>query len=318
MDTGRLSSGGKNKATKEEYINFQNIPSDKETRACFVAEEGNVLLVSDYSGQEQVVLVNNCLDDNLLKFYDEGLGDMHSFVASKMYKELEGLSLEEIKTKHKEKRQAAKSVGFCANYGGAAPTIAQNLNISVEEGEFIYNSYFEAFPGLKDYFKKVQNQTLSNGYVLISEKTGRKSFIAGYEGYLKGKKKFNKNYWERYRVLKENGSDIFSEMKEEVSKWFRFKGQIERMALNFPIQGQSAEITKIASIYFFNWIRTNNLFGIVKFVNTIHDELVIECPVNISNKTSQALETSMNKAGDLYCKRIRLTAVPEKTLYWKK
>ena len=28
MDTGRLSCGGKNKQTKEEYLNLQNIPSD--------------------------------------------------------------------------------------------------------------------------------------------------------------------------------------------------------------------------------------------------------------------------------------------------
>jgi DNA polymerase-1 len=318
MDTGRLSSGGKNRATKEEYINFQNIPSDKETRACFVAEEGNILLVSDYSGQEQVVLANNSEDENLLKFYDDGLADMHSYVASKMYKELEGLTLDEVKDKHKAKRQSAKSAGFAINYGGTGLTIAQNLNISVEEGDFIYNSYFEAFPGLKDYFKKVQTQALSDGYVLISKKTGRKCFIAGYEGYLKGKTRFNKRFWDNYRLLKEKESPAFPELKEEVSKWFKFKGQIERMALNYPIQGQSAEITKISCIYFFNWMRANNLFTIVKFVNTIHDENVIECPIEISEETSIALENAMNKAANLYCRRVKLTAVPEKTLYWKK
>ena len=43
---------------------------------------------------------------------------MHSFIASKMYPELEGLDLEEIKKKHKEKRQAAKSAGFAINILG--------------------------------------------------------------------------------------------------------------------------------------------------------------------------------------------------------
>ena len=40
-DTARISSGGKDKVNKVDYINFLNIPSDAETRACFVAEKGN-------------------------------------------------------------------------------------------------------------------------------------------------------------------------------------------------------------------------------------------------------------------------------------
>ncbi|XAI97337.1 putative DNA polymerase [Leptolyngbya phage Lbo-JY46] len=115
MDTGRLSSGGKNRKTKEEYINFQNIPSDKFTRSCFIAEEGNTLLISDYSGQEQVVLANNSLDENLLQFYDSGFSDMHSFVASKMFKYLSDVDLDTIKNQYKEERQKAKSAGFAIN-----------------------------------------------------------------------------------------------------------------------------------------------------------------------------------------------------------
>ena len=40
-DTGRLSSGGKDKENGVEYLNFQNFPRDTETRACFIAEPGN-------------------------------------------------------------------------------------------------------------------------------------------------------------------------------------------------------------------------------------------------------------------------------------
>ena len=118
MNTGRISSGGKNKENKTEYINMQNIPADKETRSCFVSEEGNVLVVADYSGQEQVVLANKSLDPNLLKFYDDGLSDMHSFTASNMYPELHGMPLDEIKKNHKDKRQKAKSAGFAIKIFG--------------------------------------------------------------------------------------------------------------------------------------------------------------------------------------------------------
>lgn len=39
-DTGRISSGGK-ESNGKQLINLLNIPSDPETRACFVAEDGN-------------------------------------------------------------------------------------------------------------------------------------------------------------------------------------------------------------------------------------------------------------------------------------
>jgi DNA polymerase-1 len=79
MNTGRLSSGqkGKPKYGVPQMPNMQNIPSDNRTRGCFQAQQGNVLLVSDYSGQEQIVLANKSLDADLLAFYQQGLGDMH-------------------------------------------------------------------------------------------------------------------------------------------------------------------------------------------------------------------------------------------------
>ena len=49
-DTGRLSSGGKDKENHTEYVNLQNLPADAETRACFVAEKGNAWISIDYAG----------------------------------------------------------------------------------------------------------------------------------------------------------------------------------------------------------------------------------------------------------------------------
>jgi DNA polymerase-1 len=114
MNTGRLSSGqkGDKKRGLPQLPNMQNIPSDSRTRSCFQAQAGNMLIVSDYSGQEQIVLANKSLDKDLLYFYSSGLSDMHSFIASKIFPELVGLSLDEIKEKHKAKRQIAKGAGF--------------------------------------------------------------------------------------------------------------------------------------------------------------------------------------------------------------
>lgn len=49
-DTTRITSGGKDKSHKIEYVNLLNLPADAETRACFVAEEGNKWVSIDYSG----------------------------------------------------------------------------------------------------------------------------------------------------------------------------------------------------------------------------------------------------------------------------
>ena len=320
MNTGRLSSGGKNKQTKEEYLNLQNIPSDKETRSCFVAEEGNLLIGCDYSGQEQIVLVNKCLDPNLLQFYDQGLGDMHSFVASKMYPELEGMTLEEIKDKHKDKRNAAKSAGFAINYGGQGITIAENLGISLEEGNNIYNAYFEAFPGLKKYFEEVKKFGVSNGYVLISKITGKKSYVYGYEEFLEKSEKFkDKDFWEYYKKHKNQSTPTAKLLKKEISDWYKKKGDIERMSLNFPIQGESAEITKLACVYFWrDYLIPNNLLFKVKIVNLVHDEVLIEAPEEIAQEAATQLEKAMVDAGSKFCKRVPLKADPCIEKYWKK
>jgi len=59
VDTGRMASGGKNKNTGEEYINFQNIPATPEkripgmiyARECIVPQDdSNVFVDADYSG----------------------------------------------------------------------------------------------------------------------------------------------------------------------------------------------------------------------------------------------------------------------------
>lgn len=320
MSTGRLSSGGKNKQTGESYPNFQNIPSDEETRGCFVAEEGNTLIGCDYTGQEQIVLVNKCLDANLLEFYRKDLGDMHSFVASKMYPELDGMPLDEIKKKHKDKRQAAKVAGFAINYGGSGKGIAEQLNLTIEQGTHIYESYFKAFPGLKSYFDSAKQFGLKNGYVLISEVTGKKSYVDNYDWYMEQKKRIENNaFWEGYKKHKASNTPTFRELKKAVQAYSMKKGEIERMSLNYPIQGESSEITKLSCVLFWNnYLVPNNLLFTVKFVNTIHDENLIECPMSLAEECATALQEAMEKAGSKFCKTIPLKADPCVALHWKK
>ena len=81
MNTLRISSGGKDKVNKVDYINFLNIPSDAETRACFVAEKGNKWISIDYSGQESFIMGDVANDKAILHELNEGDKDLHTLTA---------------------------------------------------------------------------------------------------------------------------------------------------------------------------------------------------------------------------------------------
>ena len=218
-------------------MNLQNIPSDEETRACFIPEAGNVMIDADYSSQEQIVLANFSKEERLLNFYKKGFKDMHSYVAFLMYPEIRKIALEDltpeslyyIPLEHKEKRKLAKNAGFAINYGGNGSTIAKNCNISQKDGEFVYQSYFEAFPGLKNYFDLVANKAYYYGYVQFNPITKRKFF-------------FNKEEND-YFFLKDMVEDEFfwsttANPREVLKKYNKAKNDIQRLAQNYPIQGE--------------------------------------------------------------------------------
>jgi len=328
-NTGRMSSGGKDPKRRVEFINFQNIPAmpdprDREEgriydRQCFTTEPGNVLIVADYSGQEQIVLANESMDKDLLNFYDQNLGDMHSFVASKIFPELNGLSLREIKDNHPDKRQIAKAAGFAINYGGNGMTIAENLSIPVSQGDAVYEAYFKAFPGLKNYFERVQKATLDRGYVLMNSVSKRKSYIDFFDKFEEVRTRVTApGFWEEYNAHKKHESDKFLyDLKPLVKTYFKFKSTTEKRALNYPIQGTSADITKVAGIYFFDYLIENNLIGTVKIPNIVHDEIVVEAPENMADKIASKLKESMEQAGLLFCKRVPLKATPHVGKIWE-
>lgn len=239
MNTGRLSSGqkGDKKRGMPQLPNMQNIPSDNRTRGCFQSEPGNTLVVSDYSGQEQIVLANKSLDTDLLEFYSKGLGDMHSFIASKIFPELSNLTLDEIKDNHKQKRQIAKGAGFAINYGGTGITISQNLNISMEDGENVYKAYFKAFPGLANYFKQEKQRALKLGYIQFNNISGRKCYIPYFDEFQKLHKEIYETdgFWDDYKLEKsKNSAKFINYFKPKVREYFMKRGDIERMSLNYP------------------------------------------------------------------------------------
>lgn len=285
LNTGRISS---------KNPNLQNIPSDTEFRKAFNAPRDSKIVNADYSGQEQIILANKSLAPNLLEFYNSGKTDMHSYVASLIYKypyesyidakanahdsSISGVERYIIE-KRLEERQIAKAAGFAINYGGNGYTISKNLGISEEEGNYVYEEYFKSFPGLRDYFDKVQDDAMRRGYILIDPLTGRKNF------YIKP------------RNNKETNA-------------------VKRAALNFPIQGEAGSITKLATILFRKSVMQKGLQSMIAITNIIHDEINVEAEFGYTVIARKLLTEAMEKAGSYWCKTIPLTADAVASDYW--
>ena len=179
MDTGRLScGGGTDKDTGKPLVNLQNIPSDKETRACFIAEPGNVWISEDYKGQESVIIADTSEDPAMIRFFQEGKGDIHSLVAKMVFKdELKDCPIEDVKKKFHARRQEAKGYEFLINYGGDFNTMKSNYGLEKEEALALYNNYMEGFPGIKKYQDFRRKDVMDKGYILLNPIVRNKAYI---------------------------------------------------------------------------------------------------------------------------------------------
>ena len=229
------------------------------------------------------------------------------------------MDLKEIKSNFPEQRQIAKNAGFAIIYGGEGPTIAENVNISVEEGDKIYEEYTKAFPQFKRYANKVLHDALEKGYIQFNTISSRKAFIPYFDDFKSLEQSVQApGFWENYRWHKEQKTAKFeNEFKPLVKRYFKQKSRIGRMALNFPIQGSSAEIMKLACIYFFRWIMENDLFNKVLISNVIHDEILVECSELLADTVAKKLQETMEQAGAVFCKIIPLKATPVISKEWE-
>jgi len=295
INTGRMSSSAPN---------LQNIPSDPRYRECFTAPIGYKIVNADYSGQETVILANKSMEPNMVKLIMEG-GDMHSFVASHLYKKVYeeylkakakkdgGGKLNAFEKELLSERGVAKAAGFAINYGGTGFTIAMNLGVEVEEGDIVYEAYFKAFPALKQYFDKVIAETLKRGYILVNEVSNRTFELKDYDKMMAYKKIPSKK--KAYETI---------------------KGAIGRLALNYPVQGTAGDVTKSAAIKFRQWIYDNEYEDICFITNIIHDEINVEVVEDLASIAAVALEEAMVEAGAIWCKDVPLKADAVIGDYW--
>ena len=137
----------------------------------------------------------------------------------------------------KKMRSTAKAVIFGIVYGISGFGLGENLNISRVEADKFIQKYYELYPGVKHYMDNIINTTKETGYV--------------------------KTLFGRVRIIDEIKNNNFM---------IRQTG--ERMALNTPIQGTSADIMKMAMIKVASEFKENNLKS--KIILQVHDEIIVD------------------------------------------
>jgi len=196
--TGRISS---------TEPNLQNIPVrmelGREIRRVFVPEQGYTFVDADYSQIELRILAHMSGDERLIEAY-RSAQDIHAITASQVFH----IPLEEVTPLM---RRNAKAVNFGIVYGISAFGLSEDLSISRKEALEYINTYFETYPGVKEFLDKQVSDGKEHGFVTTM--------------------------FGRRRPIPELKSANFMQ---------RSFG--ERVAMNSPIQGTAADIMKIAMI----------------------------------------------------------------------
>nr|DAX57566.1 MAG TPA: Prex DNA polymerase [Crassvirales sp.] len=271
-DTARISSGGKDKSAKVEYINMLNMPADAETRACFIAEDGNKWVSIDYSGQETYILADIANDKAIIEELIHGSGDIHSLTAYMSYKEIpRDIPINEIKKKYHSLRNEAKGIEFAINYGGDANTISNNKGIPIEEAKKIYNAYMSGFRGIKTYQDFCRKDVMQKGYILLNPKVGYKAYIYDFNWMAKVRARFKEpGFWDYYRDMKISSPDC--DTVRMVKEYFKRKVDSEKQSINYRIQHTGALCYKVSMINFFEYLRRNDLLFKVLITVTPYDK----------------------------------------------
>ena len=244
--TGRLSSTDPN---------LQNIPVRLEQgrliRKAFVPSlENSVLLASDYSQIELRVLAHISQDQHLIEAFQQG-ADIHTSTAMRVF------GIEKAEDVTPNDRRNAKAVNFGVVYGISDFGLSNNLGISRKEAKNYIDTYFERFPGIKNYMETIVREARDKGYVETLYKRRR-------------------------------------ELPDINSRNFNVRNFAERTAINSPIQGSAADILKVAMINLDKALTEAGLS--TRMLLQVHDEIVLEVPMAELETVKAMVKETMESA----------------------
>jgi DNA polymerase-1 len=258
VPTGRLACAAPN---------IQQIPHEDEFRRCFVAEDGYVLVISDYSQIELRILAEVSEDPAFVDAFQRG-EDLHRLTAATMY----NVSMDEVT---KDQRSDAKRINFGLMYGRGARSLSAQLGTDEERGRQLIDEYFANYPKVQRFLQRTANRAMRDRTL----KT-----LAG-------------------RVRKFGNDPVADD-----------RGAMRREAMNYPIQGSSADIAKLALVY----VR-EALEGLdARLVNSIHDEFVIECAAGKAEEVSEKTQAAMIRAGEDILDKVPVEVEATISREWRK
>nr|WP_208976923.1 DNA polymerase I [Stappia sp. ES.058] len=244
--TGRLSSS---------EPNLQNIPvrteAGRKIRKAFVAARGHKLLSADYSQIELRVLAHMADITQLKQAFADGL-DIHAMTASEMF----GVPIDGMDPMV---RRQAKAINFGIIYGISAFGLAAQLGISRSEASDYIKTYFERFPGIRDYMDETKKFVHAHGYV---------ETIFGRRAHYPEVNTKNPNMRAFY----------------------------ERAAINAPIQGSAADILRRAMVRMEERLAASKLDA--QMLLQVHDELIFEVPEGQVDATIELVRDVMEYAAE--------------------
>ena len=266
LDTGRISSSDPN---------MQQIPADNIFRNCFIPPKDWVFVSSDYSSQELNVIAFGSKDPVWIQALEENK-DLHSVCAELVYKQKWVDAAEDtcnymqegVKCncpQHQTLRSNVKAINFGLAYGMGPHKLADTLQISKDDAQNLIDEYFRAFPFIKGFLTKLGNFGKKFGYIKTFPPYNRKRWFD----------KWYDRIWNNRSAKMELGS-------------------IERASKNTPIQGASADMTKLALVLIDEYIKITN--APVKLVMTVHDQIDTVCQKDYAKEWKSKMTELMELA----------------------
>jgi DNA polymerase-1 len=229
--------------------NIQQIPHEEEFRRCFVADEGNVLVIADYSQIELRILAEVSGDPGFVEAFQKG-EDLHRVTAATMF----GVEMEAVT---REQRTAAKRINFGLAYGRGPRSLSAQIGTDEDRARELIDEYFANYPKVQKYLQDTANEAM---------RTQTLRTLSG-------------------RVRKFGNTSGLSSIE---------RGALRREAMNFPIQGASADIAKLALGFMRRDLRDLD----AHLINCIHDEFVVECAQEAAPEVSERMKDAMVRAGE--------------------
>lgn len=142
---------------------LQTLPSsDQMIRRCLLADEGHVMVSTDFAAVEMRVLAA-LADVKRMKEAITNGHDLHDFTASLVFGP--GFT--------KAHRKLAKGIGFGKVYGGGASTIQRQTGAPMAEVQQALSAYDRVYPEIKRASNRWQREAFQTGMVHVSA-TGRR------------------------------------------------------------------------------------------------------------------------------------------------